>query len=183
MIRINERLGQDIPLYSCRLDAVTVRKLKDFSCGNDTLDTFFREKAVSSEQEVTYIFIDTEKDRVAAAASIACSAIEIGDGQRITSSVPAVEITYFAVDKRYQKLPYSEEKEAGYFSDLIMDSVLQIICDFSLHICGATHVLLYATPDAVHFYERNRFVQSDIAWVMPRGNWYLDGCTLMYQGL
>lgn len=183
MIHTNDRWGQDIPLHTCRLDSITITKLADFSCGNDTLDTFFHEKAVSSEREVTYLFIDTEKDRVAAMASIACSAIELGNGKRLTDSIPAVEITYFAVDKRYQKLPYSEDKEAGYFSDMIMDSVLQIICDFSMHICGATHVLLYATPDAVHFYERNRFVKSDIAWILPRENWYLEGCTLMYQGL
>lgn len=179
----NNRFGQDITLDCRRIRPSLMHTLRDFSCGNDTLDTFFKEKAADSEREVTYLFIDTATNRTAAAVSLSCSALLIGENNFINESVPSVEITYFGVDREYQKMQYSEVREDGYFSDMIMDSVIQIISDFSVEHCGATYILLFSTPEAVHFYQRNRFVRAEAELIMQRNTRFLEGCIQMYLEL
>lgn len=63
----------------------------------------------------------------------------------------------FAIDERYQHLPYSAEKEDGTFSDYIFRFVISKIYEFTEEICGADKVILYAVPKAKNFYEKNGF--------------------------
>ena len=66
----------------------------------------------------------------------------------------------FAIDERYQHLPYSAEKEDGTFSDYIFRFVISKIYEFTEEICGADKVILYAVPKAKNFYEKNGFVRE-----------------------
>ncbi len=149
--------------------------LDGFSCGNDEIDEFFRVKASDSINETTHLYIDNERGRIAAAASLACSVVPIMQNRQYLMNIPSVEITYFAVDIRYQRMPMSANRADGYFSDYVLSSVITEIYDFTAEHSGASHVLLYSTPSAVHFYERNRFEPMENDLFLRRSNLYLDG--------
>lgn len=143
------------------------------------MDNFFRYSAVESVLDSAYAFIDYERDAIAAAASIACSSLQIMDNENYYDSVPAVEIKYFAVDERYQRLRFSADREEGYFSDAVLSALIGFIYKFTDDYCAATHILLYSTPDAVHVYERNGFVKLSESGIMVRHNRFLEGCAPM----
>lgn len=150
-----------------------------FSCGNDEIDEFFRLRAADSFNETTRIFVDIERGRIAGAAALACSGIPLMQNHQYLMNIPAIEITYFAVDNRYQRLPMSANRADGYFSDYILGSVISEIYDFTEEHSGASHILLYSTPTALRFYERNRFEQMENELYMVRNSLYFDGCTPM----
>lgn len=77
----------------------------------------------------------------------------------------------------------SPNRAEGYFSDDILGSVISEIYDFTAEHSGASHVLLYSTPSAVHFYERNRFEYMENELFLKRSNLYLDGCVPMLLAL
>lgn len=157
--------------------------MKSFFCGNDVIDAFFREKAADSIREVTFLYLDEARGQVAAAVSLSCSAIPVMDADRFYDAIPSVEITYFAVDERYQKLPQTSDKEDGCFSDYILGDIISCIYTFTENTCGASHVLLYATENAVHFYKRNFFTEIDEDFMLVKSKKFLDGCVPMLLAL
>ncbi|MBQ8401765.1 MAG: hypothetical protein IJX14_07545 [Clostridia bacterium] len=176
-------VGDDILLRKEVLTPKNIALLQDFSCGNPAIDAFFQEKAADSIREVTYIFVDTERNCAAAAISLSCSAIPVMEGDRYYDAVPAVEITYFAVEERYQKMMQTHDREDGYFSDYILCDIISTIYTFTEEVCGASHVLLYAVPDAVHFYKRNFFTEIDESFMLVKNKQYLEGCIPMLLAL
>lgn len=179
--------GRELDIYTCVLNDRNIRDfqtmLDRFSCGNEEIDEFFREKAVDSINETTHIYIDNERGRIAAAAALSCSVVPIMQNHQYLMNIPSVEITYFAVDMHYQRMPMSPNRAEGYFSDDILGSVISEIYDFTAEHSGASHVLLYSTPSAVHFYERNRFEYMENELFLKRSNLYLDGCVPMLLAL
>lgn len=158
--------------------------MDDFSCGNEEIDNFFKKEAVHSCSQTTHIFVDADSDTVVAAVSLSCSALVIlyDEGTACDCS-PSVEITYFAVDSRYQKTPAPGDIGEGNISDIMMAQVFSLIYDFTDSTCAAENIILYSTPKAIHFYERNRFVRADTSQFWRKHSAYLDGCTFMYQAL
>ncbi len=175
--------GEELDICTCILNGRNIREyqpmLDVFSCGNEEIDEFFRRKAADSFNETTRIFIDSERGRIAGAAALACSGIPIMQNRQYLWNVPAVEITYFAVDSRYQRLPMSSNRADGYFSDYVLGSVISEIYEFTEEHSGASHILLYSTPTALHFYERNRFETMENELLMVRSSLYFDGCIPM----
>lgn len=171
--------GENICAVPERLASSHRPLLEQFSCSNTVIDNFFKYTAEESVLDSAYVFIDYERNALAAAASIACSSLQIMDNSHYYDSVPAVEIKYFAVDERYQRLRFSAEREEGYFSDAVLSALIGFIYKFTDDYCAATHILLYSTPDAVHVYERNGFVKLSDSGIMVRHNHFLDGCTPM----
>ena len=166
------------------VDSTTYPLLAAFSCGNSYIDDFFKHKALYSTEHTTHVFWDTAEDTVIALVSLSCSSLSsLYGGISVCDCQPAVEITYFAVDSRYQKLLVSGDKEQGYVSDLIMAMVLSMICDFTAQYCAANTVILYATPQSVHFYERNHFVHADTTRYWRRHSLDIEECIFMYQEL
>lgn len=179
-----EKIKLDLSHVSCdRLNARSFPLMQDFSCGNDYIDTFFHTKAVDSIDHTAHVVWSDKENRAIAAFSLACSSLNLLYGKdTICDSVAAVEITYFAVDKRYQKTMLTEEREDGYISDLIMDKALSLIYDVTENFCAATYVILYATPEAIHFYERNGFrIDEEHFW--RKRSYALDGCVFMLREL
>ena len=80
----------------------------------------------------------------------------------------------FAIDERYQHLPYSAEKEDGTFSDYIFRFVISKIYEFTEEICGADKVILYAVPKAKNFYEKNGFTVFP-PFMLQSESRFLDG--------
>lgn len=171
--------GKNIHVTPERLAFSHSTLFERFDCGNTVMNNFFRYTAVESALDSTYVFIDYERDSVAAAASIACSSLQITDNGSYYDSVPAVEIKYFAVDTQYQKLRFSDDRDEGYFSDAVLSALIGFVYRFTDDYCAATHILLYSTPDAVHVYERNGFIKLSESGIMVRHNRFFDGCTPM----
>lgn len=167
-----------------RLTNENIHLLSDYSCGNTVIDRFFKEEAVDSCSHSTHIFVDPDTDTVVAAVSLACSSLLVlYDENTACDSAPSVEITYFALDSRFHGIPAPESLGEGNISDCIMALVFQLIYEFTESTCAAEYVLLYSTPPAVHFYERNCFVRVDTSRYWRKSSVYLDKCTFMYQSL
>lgn len=94
----------------------------------------------------------------------------------------AIEIKYFAVDKRYRHLRYSDaapETRITLSSNLFRYLVDHILDIAEKHI-GAEYIVLYSVPKAKTFYERNMFHSFDQS-MFGNSDPYLDGCIPMYM--
>ena len=171
--------GEDICISIEKLSKKNEEIVRGFSCGNDEIDEFFRNKALHSINEVTYLFIDDDRKCLAAAASLACSSIPVSSAGRCCASIPCVEITYFAVNTAYQRLYTSADPDDLYFSDSVLCSVIRIIHDISDNYCGASHILLYSTEAGKNLYERQGFVEIPEGNYIIRDGSYTEGCTPM----
>lgn len=170
-------------IYCSRLQGDLISLMKSFSCGNEYIDTFLTQKAATSIDNTTHVVWDDEADIAIAAFSLACTSLNLLYGKNeVCESIPAVEITYFAVDKRYQRTLLTENREDGYVSDLVMDRAMSLIYSVTDQYFAATYVTLYATPDSIHFYERNGF-HIDEARYWRRRSYALDGCFFMQKEL
>ena len=95
------------------------------------------------------------------------------------------DIDYFAVSEKYQdiELTGSENpKDHYYVSDDFLSELLKEARRISEEYIGATHVILYSVPDAVHFYSRNLFVDFE-KYMKPEQYMYLEGCKPMCMPL
>lgn len=182
-LRTQGVFGEDICVSIEKLSKKHEAIVREFSCGNDEIDDFFRNKAMHSINEVTYLFVDDERQRLAAAASVACSSIPVTSAGKCCAAIPCVEITYFAVDSAYQRLCMSTDPCDLYFSDSVLCSVISIIHDISENYCGASHILLYSTDAGRYLYERQGFTEIVETNYIIREGRYTEGCTPMLLGL
>ena len=153
-----------------------------FECGNASINKYLSENALSDDETVTYIYLDTDNGSVIGFASLACSGITVSmEGYRKT--FPAVEIKYFALATEYQKMRLMDNEgfidEHYYISDEIFANVVKKISDIAATIVGANKIVLYAVPSALGFYERNGF-SSFLEYMEPDHTAYLDGCIPLY---
>ena len=70
-----------------------------FSCGNEVIDKYFREKT-ESDSAVCYVYRNAENQDIVCAAAICCSGINMGN-DRSQQLMPAVKIDYFAISEKY----------------------------------------------------------------------------------
>lgn len=70
-----ERYGNEITVDIQVLTNENTVYLKNFKCGNVSIDYYFNKCAQNDDTSVTYLFIDSEKDRLIACMTISCSAI------------------------------------------------------------------------------------------------------------
>ncbi len=171
--------GGDVHVEIMKLTCKNASLLSGFCSGNELIDDFFKNQAASSIREVTYLFYDPERRKAAACVSVSCSSLPVVSSDVYTDTVPAVEITNLALDENYQKLHMADDPSLGYFSDSVLNYMVSVVNDFSSDYCGATHIILYSTPQAIHFYERNGFSKITASHFMIRHNYYLEGCTPM----
>lgn len=172
-----------IPIEFDRLTDDHAEMLTTFSCGNEVIDEHFRAKAFDEINSITYLFIDKARNCAAAAATLCCSSIPITDGRKYIDGIPAVEITAFAVDERYQGMVISREPTKEYFSDFVLSTIIRRIYEFTEQYCGAEYVILYSTPRGHSLYERNLFCDYDHDIFMVKQKRYLEGCIPMYLAL
>lgn len=94
--------------------------IQSFNCGNEVMNEYLKYQAEDDAQAVTFILIDQTARAIIGYYSLSCSGFIVESMGHFTI-YPAVEIKMFAIDERYQHLPYSAEKEDGTFSDCIFD--------------------------------------------------------------
>lgn len=179
-----ERYGNQVIVDIQVLSQDNAEYLSGFNCGNKSIDQYFNMQARDDETAVTYLFIDCEKDILIACMTIACSAIfDEGEEQEkpLTTILSAMEIKYFAVDDRYKHLPYIKGSPYS-LSHYMFIHMLSYMREISHTKIGASKIVLYSVPDAVHFYERCRFKEFGDTMYGDEGT-YLEGCVPMYFDL
>lgn len=145
------------------------------------MNEYLKYQAKDDAQAVTFILIDQTARAIIGYYSLSCSGFIVESMGHFTI-YPAVEIKMFAIDERYQHLPYSAEKEDGTFSDYIFRFVISKIYEFTEEICGADKVILYAVPKAKNFYEKNGFTVFP-PFMLQSESRFLEGCIPMYLDL
>ena len=151
--------------YSIRLKKVErgdMDILSGFKCEKPAIRQFIQRGCLTSNENVSYIFVDEENNTIIGFCSIRCSGImtlkyDEEDNEYMTS-LPSVEITYFAIDERYRSLRFDEDSNRYQtLSQMLFYRMLGIISEISVNNVGATHICLYSVPEAENFYKRCQF--------------------------
>lgn len=153
---------------------------KNFDCGNSTINEMLSEKdnLLYDRKCTTSIVVDIDKSKIIAFYSLSCSAyVLVSHSQHYF--YPAVEIKYFAVDKDYQDWQYSEDTSEGCLSNIIFSDMLNEISQKSETSFGADTIILYATDNAVNFYEKNYFKKFELD-ILENNDRFIQGCVPMY---
>ena len=166
--------------YSVDIQILTKENQKyveGFSCGNPYIDAYFRMEAVCDRTSVTYLFLDTDDDRLIACVTIACSAIftDNENEEQFSTILSAMEVK----DERYQHIPYTATSESPSLSDCLFDYMIAYMDEISHTQIGASKIVLYAVPQAIHFYERHGFKEFGDTMYGDEG-YYVEGCKPMF---
>lgn len=177
-----KRYGSQIPVRIELLKPENKHYTKDFYCDNKAIDNYFRKVAAFDETAVTYLFIDTDEDSPIACVTLACSAIFTTETEDQFSTIQsAMEILYFAVDENYKHIPYIKGSPLT-LSHYILSYMLNQMREYSHTVIGASKVVLYSVPTAVHFYERCDFKEFGNTMYGDKG-YFVDECIPMYFDL
>lgn len=158
--------------------------LSKFKCEYPAISSFIQEQSIKSKKDVSYIFVDNENNRIMGFCAIRCTGISVSDvdksGNEFLTSIPAVEIDYFAIDEEYRSLKL-EESSNRYetLSRAFFLYMLEHIREISIEHIGATHVCLYAVPKAVNFYKRCGFEPFE-EYMNPDEIPFLNNCIPMF---
>ena len=153
--------------------------LLNFSCGNKSIDSYLKEQAKEDTKNVTHVFFDEDNRQPIAFVSLKASGL-IFESSAHLEIYPAVEISYFATDERYQHVVIKNFSDIDRYciSDHIFSEIIKHIREIADFIVGAEFVVLYSVPDAVHFYERN-FFETMPEIFRPEKYLNIDGCVPM----
>ena len=153
-----------------------------FRCGNDELDRYLKKECLNDQNRVTYLFIEKLTGLLLGYATISSTSISVTIGSYI-DDLPAAEIVYFAVNKKWQKKCILEDDGSRFYvSDGLLSSLIYRITNISVNAIGIGYIVAYAVPKARRFYKRNLFEPFQTN-MNQRHTWFLDGCTAMYKEL
>lgn len=176
-----------IDLKNCYMEVVSdgsASIFSGFTSGSPEIDKYFRENALSDPRNVCYAYRNQENGDIIGLAALCCSGINLDD-RKLVELIPAIKIDYFAVSEKYQDIEVSgsgNPEDRYYVSDAFLSLLINEIREITESYIGATHIVLYSVPDAVHFYRRNLFGGFE-EYMKPEQHRYLDGCTPMYMPL
>lgn len=173
--------GEDIKNKPKLLTSSDIDLVKDFDCGNQVINDYLKQEALKDTKATTFIVVNTETNEVICYYSLNCSGFVVNNGNNFTI-YPAVEVKMFAIDEKYQHLPYSKSFKDGNFSDMLFNEVIGFIYEFTDLYCGADKVILYAVPNAESFYKRNGFKRFE-SFMLQSTSLFLNGCIPMYLSL
>lgn len=161
-------------------------KIKNFYCGNDALDKFIQHDALSSdkyEDYRTYVFV--LKDQIIGYFALSAKGMTMSIGPQYFN-MPAIELSYFALDEQYHHIYYDEEAEKDndrfYLSDVLLIKILTYIKEKIYPLVGIRYITLYSVPLAEDLYRRNDFVDFESV-MLHENKSYLDGCIPLYTRL
>ena len=179
--------GLRVNLNECHMEAVSNESasiFSEFTCGNPSIDKYFHDDVMTDAKNVCYVFRNQKNGDIIGLAALCCSGINLDDHD-LVELIPAVKIDYFAVSEKYQDIDVSNSNNPDdkyYISDAFLCLLIQEIRRIAEAYIGATHIILYSVPDAIHFYERNLFGDFE-RYMKPEQYHYLDGCKPMYMAL
>ena len=170
--------------YSIKIQILSEKDKKyieEFSCGNSSIDMYFRSEAISDRTSVTYLFIDKDDDKLIACVTIACSAIFTDNKQeeQFSTILSAMEVKYLATSEKYQHIPYTSKAKSPSLSDILFDYMINHMYNISHEQIGASKIVLYAVPKAITFYKRHGFKEFGDTMYGDEG-YYVNGCKPLF---
>ncbi|MGI2295961.1 GNAT family N-acetyltransferase [Paenibacillus sp. GXUN7292] len=131
-----------------------------FSCGNIDIDRFLKSDQAYAEQfrGLSSTTLILHRGIVIGFYTARCTQIEIQMDERTgldmdyDKYVPAVEITFLAVDTNYQR--------EG-LGTLILSNIIGECIELTKWV-AVKYLFLWSVPESIDFYERNHFVETDI---------------------
>ncbi len=177
------KYGNEYKISCYKVKEIDVSLLEKFKCEYTAISRFVKKECMETQEDVTYFFIDEENNRIIGVCAISCSGISTIDdlgGVSYRTSLPSVEIDYFAIDEEYRNIPYSPESTRyDTLSKALFFNMLVQIRIISKEYVGATHIQLYSVPKAVHFYERCGFEPFD-GFMLRENDPHSSTCKPMY---
>lgn len=175
------KYGCEIDLTVEALESKHKKYLKEFNCGKESLDKYFKNDALNDVDATTHIFIDKKAKKAIALVSLSCSGIMVNSSNKFYI-YPAVEIKVFALNEEYKHLKYSNEKNDNEkLSDKIFNYIVyKLIDDFTNDYCGACRIVLYSLPEAVSFYKDRHHFKDFTCYMVPNDERYLEGCVPLF---
>lgn len=176
--------GSDYAMSFHRVNKNDFDLLSKFRCEYAAISDFIQKQSLECKNDVSYVFIDDENNRIMGFCAICCTGISVTatdySGNEFLSSVPAIEIDYFAVDEEYRSLKYDKDSNRyETLSKAFFLYMLEHIKNISTQYVGATHICLYAVPKAVSFYKRCGFEPFE-EYMNADQQPFLEGCTPMF---
>lgn len=178
--------GEDINITIDLYSRAYKETIADFNCGNESINNFLTEKAHDYQKQgkgITRLVIDEYNQNIIGFYTLTASSLlyDVDDIKDRIRGFSAVEIKMFAIDLKYQDIQYGREEDYV-LSDSILDLVISDIYNMSETTVGVEYITLYAVPNSVEFYKRNRFRALN-EFMKPIYNQYTDGCQPMYLPL
>ena len=182
-MRKNDFYGEDLDIGFSKLTIRNFEILSGFTCGNDYIDNYFKTKAILDEQTTTYIYINKGDLDVISLMTINCAGIVDLSHPTYKNMIPAIEISYFATNEKYQKLPYSKNPDdKTSLSSQILSWGISYIKNVPCSYCAAAMILLHSVPDAVKFYKKSGF-RNFLEYMEEKNVPELEGCIPMFFSL
>ena len=140
------------------------KKLKDnFTCGNIVIDNFLKkDNALDENQGITYVLLSDKKDVIIGYYNIEVGRVDqienVGDNVRYIPMGGAVNINYFAIDSKYQKIRIGEIGGKNiYLGDYLLRDCEKRIFWLRKKV-GIVFITLYSTQEGYHLYhDRNSY--------------------------
>ena len=165
-------------------------QIEGFVAGNNAfgLEIYLKNYADNDErakESRTYLVIDAVSRELACYFSLRTCLVPIALSDGLFSTIPAIELSNFAVNERYKAKERAVRKVGAYVLAAFIRPISQYVSEF----VGAKWLCIYALPDdkLIEYYgklgfsrlpaEQESFVYSH---VKPK---YDDGCIFMYQPL
>ena len=166
------------------------KQISGFAAGNNAfgLEVYLKDYATNDErakESRTYLVRDAVSNELACYFSLRTCLVPIALCDGLFSTVPAIELSNFAVNERYKAKERAIQKVGAYVLAAFIRPIAQYVSEF----VGAKWLCIYALPDdkLIGYYgklgfsrlpaEQESFVYSH---VKPK---YDDGCIFMYQPL
>lgn len=142
--------------------------LRRFDCNHIDFNNFLAEDAFACAENgsgVTYIlvsykeFIENNISVILAFATIQTMALHFAENKKIYT-IPAVEIKYFAIVRKYQRSTKYIENEFRPYSTLFFEKLLVFLYSMSIHTVGFRAIFLRANQNGEKLYRRKSFVDT-----------------------
>lgn len=132
-----------------------------FDCGDEGLNNFLRLKANKCSDPTdcrgTTTLVTYNRALVGYYTLKNTSLLFKPDSRKLRG-IPAIEITYLAIDKRYQK--------QGYGSTILQNIIYETF-RYSEEFSEVNAIVVSSLKDKVHFYEKNKFVKFTEIFDLP----------------
>ena len=177
--------GDEIEIEFKTLGKEDKELVKGFTCDNPWIDKFVKTHSYKDKETVTYAAIDKKLSKIISIFTIECTGIytvHSSKSKRSNSMISAFGIKYFAVDIRYQSMPYSDDERDRTLSHQLFNKWMSILIMLSRTVVGAKKIVLYSVPEAESFYKRFGFINFK-EYMAKDDARALRGCIPLYFNL
>ena len=146
-------------LITKKFDASLQKLALNFHSGNDVIDQYLRSfDSLNPSYGTTYVWLSDDENRIIGYYNFTMSSV-CGDD----NTFGAVYINYFAIDVDFREwgttIPDTQNKVRA--SDMLFWDCMDRLSEIRDNVIGFTFIVLNATDEGLHLYERNGFNRFD----------------------